>query len=387
MTRGTVSVNNYVLELYSEDTYTNKVDTKTSTDGDFALTLDRTKDYYALLWADNDEAIYNTTNLKAVTLNDTKRPIEAFFGKTTIRGANTTLSVSLKRATAKINLCDKNGVEAGKKVNLQYSHYPAFNTVTGAVLGTAISENYDITSVATVANGAFGSFWMLAPTTASSTFDLTFKAADEAEATTVENITYQANHRTNVKGQYVEPPAKVGDYYYDDNTFSTEHNNTKTCIGIVFWIDPTDATKGKIVSLDESEIIDWGPTGVTTGATDVDDGVRNMTKIKAINGNFNDYPAFAWCGAKNTSLAVTGINWYIPAQNELIEICAWWDTNRDANNLIIETADGTALNLDGYYWASTEKTEDLSYYVYFNNKYSDGDAKSSQNVVRAISAF
>lgn len=45
----------------------------------------------------------------------------------------------------------------------------------------------------------------------------------------------------------------VGDFYYDDKTYSATLDASKTCVGIVFWVDPTDATKGKIVSLDEDE--------------------------------------------------------------------------------------------------------------------------------------
>ena len=189
------------------------MDTKTSEDGSFTLNLDRTKDYYALLWADNDNTIYNTADLKAVTLKADKKPIEAFFGKTTISGKSSTINVSLKRAVAKIQLCDKNGMEAGKSVNLKYSHLPTFNTATGAVSGTAVAEDYDITSVAATAGKPFGDFWLLAPATASSTLDLTFQVSGEAAAPPVSDIPSQSNHRTNVTGPHVVPTFRVGDYY------------------------------------------------------------------------------------------------------------------------------------------------------------------------------
>lgn len=201
-TRATATVNNYKLELYSDAQYATKVHSASSTDGEFALTLDRTKEYYALLWADNDNTIYNTGNLTAVTLNTGKQPVEAFFGKVTIRGKSATLSVTLKHAVAKVNLCDKNGMAADKSVNLKYSFYPTFNTVDGTVSGTAVAQDYNITSVAAAAGESFGSFLLLAPSEAS-TFALTFKAENEEEATTVENITYQANCKTNIKGEYV----------------------------------------------------------------------------------------------------------------------------------------------------------------------------------------
>lgn len=200
---GTVTVSNYILELYTQPGYSGTPTRETSADGNFTLTLDRTQEYYCLLWADNDAAaIYNTDDLKAVTLNAGKLPTEAFFGRTTISGANATINVSLKRAVAKIDLCDKNGMEAGRSVNLQYTQFPAFNTATGAVSGTPRAEDYRITSTGAVAGAAFGGFWLLANPTTASAFDLTFQVESETEATTVNGITYQANRRTNVTGEY-----------------------------------------------------------------------------------------------------------------------------------------------------------------------------------------
>ncbi len=76
--------------------------------------------------------------------------------------------------------------------------------ITGTVSGAAVAADYNITSVAAGADESFGSFWMLASTAASSTFDLTFQAEGEAEATVVEKIPYQSNRRTNIKGHYIQ---------------------------------------------------------------------------------------------------------------------------------------------------------------------------------------
>lgn len=199
---GTVTVSNYILELYTQPDYSGSPARETSADGNFTLTLDRTREYYCLLWADNDAAIYNTDNLKTVTLDAGKLPVEAFFGRTTISGADATIDVSLKRAVAKIGLCDKNGMEAGRSVRLQYTQFPVFNTATGEVSGTPRAEDYTITSTASASGAAFGGFWLLADATTASAFDLTFQVGDGTEATTVNGITYQANRRTNVTGEY-----------------------------------------------------------------------------------------------------------------------------------------------------------------------------------------
>lgn len=390
-TGGTVTVNNYVLEVYTKSDYSDTPARTTNTSGNFKLTLDRTKEYYCLLWADNDNTNYNTENLKAVTLNSGKRPIEAFFGKTTIGGASATLSVTLKRAVAKINLCDKNGMEAGKSVNLKYSYLPTFNTVTGTVSGEAVAQDYSITSVASAAGESFGSFWMLAPAGASSTLDLTFKVEDEAETTTVTDITYQANYLTNIKGKYVEPSVKVGDYYYDDNTYSTTYNSSKTAIGIVFWVDPTDATKYKIVSLNERQGR-WGASGIDEQSAGVvgirsnangKTATKNLIALRKDDADFaTNYYAFNFAYLKN-DCDVNG-PWYLPAKDELKAIYTWWNTDISANNLIITTAGGTGLTA-GTYWSATEKDDTRNaWYVSFRNSSTDASTKSNGNRVRLV---
>lgn len=448
MTRagGTVAVNNYILEMYDNAEYSGTPTRHTNTNGEFALTLDRTKDYYALLWADNDKTVYKTDNLKEVTLNDDIKPIEAFFGKATISGANPTLKVTLKRATAKINLCDKNGMEAGTKVNLKYSHYPMFSAVVGSITGTPLNEDYDITSVASVADGAFGSFWLLAPTTASSKFDLTFQVTGEATPTEVTDITYQANHRTNVKGQYVEPPtpAKVGDYYYSDGTYSTTLNTSKTCVGIVFWLgDPTvndealkaahpKCTNGLIVALNDADantvtwqlaystynntVNSWTTTNATqyapiisgNGANDPINKIMGYNNTKAIEAFNADAANSGWkveavekVVAYRTAVPAPSntSGWYLPSTKELALLCGTGDPNgniyddgygtdnRDAMNAKLTNDIGATQIQSDYYWSSSELDDFNAWFVYFGNGYTNLADKDNDLRVRAVSAF
>ncbi len=387
-TRGTVPVNNYILEIYTTSDYSDTPTQKISTDGKFSLTLDRTKVYHCLLWADNDKTVYNTENLKAVTLNNNKLPIEAFFGNAIINGASSTLKISLKRAVAKINLCNKNDMEAGKSVNLKYSLSPTFNTIDSTISGTAVVQSYNITSVASVAGESFGSFWLLANPKTKSTFDLTFQVDGDVKPTEVTGITYQANSKTNVKGKYVVLNPKVGDYYYSNNTFSTTYDNSKTVIGIVFWIDSADATKGKIVSLDEANQLKWSTENVVTGASNEDNGITNMATIKAFgNNNFTSYPAFAWCAAKNSAdtdyaNATTG-TWYLPATNELTALIG---KKSIINTAITNCSPATLLN-NTQYWSSVENNYGFSSVVYSTDGSKINALKSGIVNVRCIRAF
>lgn len=55
-----------------------------------------------------------------------------------------------------------------------------------------------------IIGAAFGGFWLLANPATASAFDLTFQVDAGTGATTVNGITYQANRRTNVTGEYAQ---------------------------------------------------------------------------------------------------------------------------------------------------------------------------------------
>lgn len=129
--------------------------------------------------------------------------------------------------------------------------------------------------------------------------------------------------------------------------------------GKVFDIYYRDGFHGKIVSLDTAEKA-WSTENVGTGATDKDDGMKNMEKIKAIPDWHTLYPAFAWC-------ADHGSGWYLPSYNELYLI---YD-----KKLLRE-----------YSWSSTEHNDREVWYVprYYNDY---TDYKSNVKNVCAVRVF
>ena len=159
----------------------------------------------------------------------------------------------------------------------------------------------------------------------------------------------------------------VGDLYPDD----------VNPVGVVFWVDPDDNTSGKIWSLDE-ELLQWGPEGVATNANDHDDGVVNMDIIKALDGDYSDYPAFAWCASKTDG----GLSWYLPAINELLEIFGQFDII----NAALIAAGKTPINqMYRFYWSSTEENNNSARHV--NIFVADTHDKSFMDIVRAASVF
>ncbi|WP_455627756.1 DUF6562 domain-containing protein [Parabacteroides chinchillae] len=170
--------------------------------------------------------------------------------------------------------------------------------------------------------------------------------------------------------------ARVGDYYYKDETWSSTYTNNSSnpCIGIVYEVN-ADGKSGKIVSLDEPPAnwsgtndagrLSWGPMATQTNATSLTDGLQNMATIKNLSNDFSNYDAFRWVHARNPSdtdysTATTGV-WYLPARDELKALYDSYGATsyigKDNFNNKLTNAGGTAIT-QIYYTSSTEKDND-----------------------------
>ncbi len=182
--------------------------------------------------------------------------------------------------------------------------------------------------------------------------------------------------------------------------------------GIVFWVDPADGTRAKIVSLDRSEKIAWGADDVRFDLSDAD-GAVNSAKI-AEHEQAATCTALAWCTAR-------GEGWYLPSKNELTDLfdlyngCHSGDGFTNANTEAISNAEkaqrdkieklfidagGDPLNgtTDTYgsastgagdsYWASNEKSSgaDQAFYVRFG-KFSNGSPAAKTSASRYVRAM
>jgi hypothetical protein len=129
------------------------------------------------------------------------------------------------------------------------------------------------------------------------------------------------------------PPAAIGDFRDG---------------GIVFWIDPTDNTKGLVVDINNlSTSAEWGCSStVITGAdgSAIGTGAQNTIDIEA--GCTTVGIAADLCANSTTG----GFSdWFLPSTGELQEIF----TNRVAINTTIAAQSGDDLGTD-VYWSSTE---------------------------------
>jgi len=117
--------------------------------------------------------------------------------------------------------------------------------------------------------------------------------------------------------------------------------------GIVFWVNPTDNTKGLVVDLNDlSTSAPWGCLGTLIGANDTAIGTGAQNTVDILAGCTQANIAADLC-ANSTSGGFT--DWFLPSEDELNEIFQ--------NTAAIETAltnNGGSGFLTGFYWSSTE---------------------------------
>jgi hypothetical protein len=118
--------------------------------------------------------------------------------------------------------------------------------------------------------------------------------------------------------------------------------------GVVFWINPDNSKKGKIISGAVANIA-WGKTSKYTWIADIntDDGVANMQYVLNLEGSdASTYPAVYFCKD-------LGEGWRLPTINEMLDLVRVYygisPTVDDAtltNNYPSDTASDSAVEFD-----------------------------------------
>lgn len=439
-TRGTATeIAQYIMEVYSDETYTTPLNifengTKNqaiSATSSFSIILNPKQVYYCLFWANKDATIYTTSSIKAVTVNKGKKPTEAWFGSEIINSTETLQTVTLKRAVSKLNLLEMGKMFEGTTISATFEEPTVFNVANGEIArGENDANLVSRTEIIKLTDAVDGTttpvklnstdYFILSPATTQYVTTVTFKSERnfiKEDDFNVDNVPLQANHVTNIKGIYSKlyetalsvmcnddwtdyydvkidsESLALGDYYYDDETHSTNYNNSKTVLGIVFWIDPNDASKGKIISLDEGRgrwgaVNDEENDGVESirNTLDGSTATKNLIKKRKDDADFSiNYFAFNWIYATKNNYDVDG-RWYFPARDELSAICEWYRSDKKGNNLIITKAGGTEL-LNHFYSSSSEIDRNFAWYVDFLDNTVTYSPKKYDDSVRAILAF
>jgi len=214
------TVGRYVIEVYTDNTYSTAAGVFTdgknkaiSTTGEFALLLDRTKDYYCLIWADKaGSTCYTVSDLKAVTLVTGQKPVEAWHGTLKIsKGTAATLSTELKRAVSKLSLLETGVVLKNSFLSVAFKRPTTFNVASAVtsnmvVLTDIIDLSAGVAGTTTVPQKLnTNDIFVLADVNSANVADLTFSMVYDnitEPSFDVTNVPFQANYSTTIKGHY-----------------------------------------------------------------------------------------------------------------------------------------------------------------------------------------
>jgi hypothetical protein len=426
----------YVMEVYEGATATGTPSVhKEQATGVFDnVILKDGQAYTVLFWADYGTPStdgthpaaneYNASDLKAARVADGKQATKVAFAgasKFTVGAddADVYTAVKLTHAIAQVNF--KQNEALTSDVNTLVVTYPesySLNVDDMSVTKIAGAVNHSFT-YGSKDIGTLGTSYIIAATgTTKTVMDITatMTSGGSTNSKAITAIPFECNYRTNIYGAYsnlynstlsvtcdtqwettnkevtfpVTP--QVGDYFYSDKTYSTNLKTNKTVIGIVFWIDPTDPNKGKIISLDESNLV-WNKDNTTIPGTESKtDGAANTATFTSYSDYLTKFPCVAWCVAKNTP-TITGISWYVPACNELADLYGTNGAIKDKVNAALGNISGAAmLSNNSYYFSSTQSLDYTStnpyiYIVSLSNGMFLNGVKSNPNNVRAVSAF
>ena len=157
--------------------------------------------------------------------------------------------------------------------------------------------------------------------------------------------------------------------------------------GVVFWVDPSDSTKGLVCAIsDQSSAVSWNGGNPTfpSNATNTAVGAGSSNTDQIINAfglDGNDYAA---------RLAINfsggGYNdWFLPSRDELLEIYS----NKSTINSSCISNGGDSLSENDWYWSSSVSSTDQSLVWEVdmaNGAQQEGD-RTGNNVVRVIRSY
>lgn len=205
----------YILAVYDTDGNPQNVFSTSNrmeqTQGSFTVNLDVTKTYTCLFWADFGEIgsannFYNASDLKAVTMNKTAKPTDAFSGIVTTSITKDKYDVKLSHAVARIDYVETDDVGAGKTLTVAYSvNYSSLNVLDGtAVFGSGKDErSFSLTET----TGKLAADYIFAPKE-SARMDVTLQMGNTSSRE-IKNVPHQVNKRTKIQGEFLNTQATM----------------------------------------------------------------------------------------------------------------------------------------------------------------------------------
>ena len=215
-------------------------------------------------------------------------------------------------------------------------------------------------------------------------------AAGEVSAVSAGNVTVTASFKdltAECEISVSDPePAKVGDFFYDDGTWSSDLREDKTCIGVVFYTgnpavhdeslkrEHPDCVNGLVIGAFADEPNYWQSAVYDCGIS-VGEWIRaNVPSLMPpLTGTLEDDGLNRMVGFSNTQALIafdadeSNSGWYIPSVKELSLLCSgeydgniWNMQMPDVSNLervnasLAKISRHSPIIGTSYYWSSSE---------------------------------
>ena len=171
---------------------------------DLKIRLFKDKPYVLAFWAYNSAAGYTVTERDGTVTfpsnpaaNDAN--LDAFYAKASITGGQGSLSVSLKRAVAKVSVSLSKALTSAASSSLSFdSAHKSFSLLDGEVSDDLSTLNFSPASCPGTQNVAYA--YLFAPQKQAHSCTMTLKVfGSSALSTTLNNIPVQRNIQTNIK--------------------------------------------------------------------------------------------------------------------------------------------------------------------------------------------
>lgn len=325
-----------------------------------------------------------------------------------------------KKVTSISIISNDNVPLAGKgKVNmLNWNDYGTQNIVPDP-LSVTITDASNVTLTRSTGFDAGETYYAVVWPGSHSGLTIEFEAEDgsiatkttkEVELTASRIKPYNFVSEMEFKDPILANPPKVGDFFYSDGTFSTDLDNSKTVVGVVFYVgDPTvddstlkkdypGCTHGLVVGLEEktgtyigTKKASWEVSGfMTTIGVKYIRGYQRIEPVASLKTGYNNTMAFKSVDPNAPALIYCGempevsnaSSWFMVTIAE----CDAIRSNLNVVNSSIEKIGRTKLQLS-YATLSAENDSYIATYDISNGSLKDITKNGNTSTVRPIFAF
>ena len=165
--------------------------------------------------------------------------------------------------------------------------------------------------------------------------------------------------------------------------------------GVVYWVNPDDASDFRVVALDQGSSLQWAANNdYVLGSGAQSESARNGSdvwqiakqysdnKTNGASGTFaTDFPAFSYCYEKTDGGVEKG-TWYLPSKQELLDL----QSAKGSVESVISANGGTAF-LTSEHWAASEVgsiPNIRGWYMFFGNGRVYSNPKTYSYCVRCV---